>query len=450
MSVDTIAAIATAPGRGAIGLVRISGPAAPAIATAIAGRLPPVRQAALRGFRDRDGHILDRGLVLVFEAPNSYTGEHLIELQAHGGSVLLQLLLEAVVAAGARIARPGEFSERAFLNGRLDLAQAEAVSDLIDASSRQAVIAAQRSLDGVFSQRVGALADELMALRAWVEGALDFSDEDVNWLADGQLLDRLGAWFDALDALQRQAGQGRRLRDGLVVAIVGQPNVGKSTLLNRLAGVDAAIVSDQPGTTRDVLREHLIIDGLPITVVDTAGLRDTDDRIEQEGIRRAWAAVDKAELLLFLSDDRVDAEDGLDAELIARLPSDRPRLHVRNKADLSGGSIGETQTPDTLRISAATGAGIELLRQRILQFAGLGAPTADSQSVFIARSRHLTALAQTRAHVEQALQCLAQGTGAETMAEELRLAQQALGEITGAVTADEVLGRIFSSFCIGK
>ena len=449
---DTIAAIATAPGRGAIGLLRISGPAASEIATRIAGALPAARQAGLRTFRDRNGEAIDQGLVLVFPAPRSYTGEHLVELQGHGGVVLLQLLLEAAIAAGARMARPGEFSERAFLNGRLDLAQAEAVGDLIDAASRQAVVAAQRSLEGAFSERVTRLADELMGLRAWVEGALDFSDEDVDWLADDGLRKRLANWSDALDALIAQVGQGRRLREGLVVAIVGQPNVGKSTLLNRLAGVDAAIVSDQPGTTRDLLREHLVLDGMPITIVDTAGLRETEDRIEQEGIRRSWNAVDKAELVLYLVDDRFD-DHPQDLELLAKLPVDRPRIVVRNKCDLANRSaqrLDATSTePLTLRLSAATGAGIDLLTNAIREFAGLGAADQQSSS-FTARTRHVLALAETRRHLDVAMRALTANSAAELIAEELRLAHAALGEITGQVTSEDLLGRIFASFCIGK
>lgn len=446
---DTIAAIATAPGRGAIGLLRISGPAALEVAGRIAGSLPQPRQAGLRTFRDRSGEAIDRGLVLVFPAPRSYTGEHLVELQGHGGVVLLQLLLEAAIEAGARMARPGEFSERAFLNGRLDLAQAEAVGDLIDAASRQAVVAAQRSLEGAFSERVTTLADELMGLRAWVEGALDFTDEDVDWLADDGLRTRLANWSEALDALIAQVGQGRRLREGLVVAIVGQPNVGKSTLLNRLAGVDAAIVSDQPGTTRDSLREHLLLEGMPITIVDTAGLRETDDRIEQEGIRRSWSAIDKAELVLYLVDDRLD-DHPLDLELLARLPSDRPRIVVRNKCDLAnrGAQRVEAATP-TIRLSAATGEGIGLLSAAIREFAGLGAADQQSSS-FTARTRHVLALAETRRHLDVAMRSLAANSSAELIAEELRLAHAALGEITGQVTSEDLLGHIFASFCIGK
>ncbi|MDB5968233.1 MAG: mnmE [Hydrocarboniphaga sp.] len=451
MTTDTIAAIATAAGRGAIGVLRLSGPLARTTAEKICGSLPPPRQAGLRAFRDAGGYVLDRGLVLSFAAPNSYSGEDLVELQAHGGPVLLDLLLQAACAAGARVARPGEFSERAFVNGRLDLAQAEAVADLIDASSREAVTAAQRSLEGEFSRQVQALADELMQIRAWIEGALDFSDEDIDWLADAQLHQRLRAWRDALAGLQLQTAQGRRLRDGLVVAIAGQPNVGKSSLLNRLAGADAAIVSDQPGTTRDVLREHLLLDGLPVTVIDTAGLRDTGDAIEREGIRRAWAAVEKAEAILFVFDDR-DPEAEADRMLLARMPADVPRLLIRNKCDLSGAPPlrRQTDTGTELRVSAVTGQGFDLLRDELRHLAGWSAGGADQQTVFTARTRHVVALAACSGHVQQAQNRLEQRQPAETIAEELRLAQQELSEITGTVTTDDLLGQIFSSFCIGK
>lgn len=451
MTTDTIAAIATAPGRGAIGLLRLSGPQSRPIAEALCGTLPPPRQAGLRAFRDRSGAVLDRGLVLNFVAPHSYTGEDLVELQAHGGPVLLDLLLQAACSAGARVARPGEFSERAFVNGRLDLAQAEAVADLIDASSREAVTAAQRSLEGEFSRQVQALADELMQIRAWIEGALDFSDEDIDWLADAQLHRRLCTWRDALATLQQQARQGRRLRDGLVVAIAGQPNVGKSSLLNRLAGVDAAIVSEQPGTTRDVLREHLVIDGLPLTVIDTAGLRDTDDAVEREGIRRAWSVLEKAEAILFVVDDR-DADIAADQRLLDRVPRQVPRLLIRNKCDLSGAAPQrcDTERGVQLRISAASGAGFDLLRTELRKLAGWTGTSTDTHSTFTARTRHVVALDACSRHAQLAHRGLETGQSAETIAEELRLAQQQLGEITGVVTSEDLLGTIFASFCIGK
>lgn len=447
--VDTLAAIATAPGRGAVGILRLSGPRAFDIARQITGSaLPAARTAALRTFRDRHGARCDRGLVLCFDAPGSYTGEPVVELQGHGGPAVLDLLLDAACAHGARIARPGEFSERAFLNGRLDLAQAEAVADLIDASSRESVLAANRSLDGEFSRQVDALTAQMLDLRVFVEGALDFSDEDIDWLSDSQLAEKLAATDADLVRLLAQATQGRRLRDGLVVAIAGRPNVGKSTLLNALARADVAIVSAIPGTTRDVLREALLIDGLPVTVVDTAGLRDTDDPIEAEGIRRAWQAFDRAEVALCLVEDGAGV-DAADRDLFARLPETIHRVWVFNKCDLSGNAPGPFawEQPDALRLCASTGAGLDALRAAVRTAAGLG---EKLEGVFTARARHLDALRQTQAHLDAARSRLATGRGAELAAEDLRLAHAALGLITGQTTTEDLLGVVFSRFCIGK
>lgn len=447
-SIDTIAAVATPPGRGAVGMVRISGPRAFEITRELCGTLPAPRTAGLRHFRDASGSILDQGLVLCFPGPQSFTGEDVVELQGHGGPVVLDLVLRAACAAGARQARPGEFSERAFLNNRLDLAQAEAIADLINAASADAARAATRSLDGELSRRVQALADEVTALRVFVEGALDFSDEDVNWLADDSLRARLAALDVHLQELLAQTARGRRLRDGLVVTLTGRPNVGKSTLLNALAGTDIAIVTPVAGTTRDVLRENLDLDGLPVTIVDTAGLRSSDDPIEQEGVRRAHRALQQAELALFLLDDR----DGLAAEdtaLLAELPATLPVLRVHNKIDLSGAAPERYQRDGHvhLRLSAATGAGLELLHEELRRIAGLDAPR---ESLFSARSRHVDALLRTAAFVRDAGQRLREGVLPELAAEELRLAQDALGEITGRVRSDDLLGHIFASFCIGK
>ena len=442
---DTIAAIATDAGRGAVGIVRLSGPAAFEIARRLAGSLPPPRHAGLRSLRAAGCAVIDQALLLCFPAPASFTGEDVVELQGHGGPVLLSELLQAVVSAGARIAEPGEFSERAYLNGRFDLAQAEAIADLIDAASTQAVHAAQRTLDGEFSKRVQRLVAQLTDLRVFVEGALDFSDEDIDWLADARLAERLVAAEALLAETLAQAAQGRRLREGLTVAIVGQPNVGKSTLLNALAGHEAAIVSEQAGTTRDLLREHLVLDGLPITVIDTAGLRDTEDAVEREGIRRAWSALEKAELALFLVDDRhgVTAED---EALLARLPA-MPRLLVRNKCDL-GGHGPEVLVPgQELRLSAKAGLGLDLLISALKSAAGW----ADAgEGVFLARARHLDALHLAAGHLNQARHRLRERAHAELAAEELRLAQLALGRITGHQSSDALLGEIFRRFCIGK
>lgn len=447
---DTIAAVATAPGRGAVGMLRLSGPAAFSIAEKIAGALPPPRLATLRTFRDSDGAAVDQGLLLAFPSPNSYTGENVIELQGHGGPVVLDLLLRCACTLGARIARPGEFSERAFLNGRLDLAQAEAIADLINASTRQAAQAANRTLEGELSRRVALLLEELTQLRVFVEGALDFSDEDVNWLADERLRGGLEQLRQHLKSLLAEADQGRRLREGMVVALAGQPNVGKSTLLNRLAGHDAAIVTEIPGTTRDLLREAIDIEGLPVTVVDTAGLRDSDDPVESIGIERAWAATQKADLILFMVDDG----EGVAASDVALLEKLRagaaPVLVLRNKCDLSGQSAQRIVSKDAaaeLRLCARSGEGIELLKHEIRAAAGL---TDSGEGLFSARARHVDALRRALGFVADAAQRVNEGATPELAAEELRLAQQALGEITGTFTSDDLLGKIFSQFCIGK
>lgn len=445
---DTIAAVATAPGRGAVGILRLSGPQAFTVATSLCGTLPPPRQAALRVFRDELGQRCDQGLVLCFAAPHSYTGEDVVELQGHGGTAVLDLLLRSACAHGARIARPGEFSERAFLNDKLDLAQAEAVADLIDAHSRAAVLAANRSLEGEFSRRIGTLAAQLLDLRVFVEGALDFSDEDIDWLSEPQLAESMELASTALDLLLSRAGQGRRLREGMVIAIAGRPNVGKSTLLNRLAGSDAAIVSDVPGTTRDTLREHLVLDGLPLTVIDTAGLRQTDDPVEAEGVRRAWLTLEQAELILFIADDR----SGLTSEdlaLLAQLPPASEVLRVFNKCDLSGNPDGIVENSEhrALRISAAQGAGLDALCRELHAAAGL---LDAGEGLFSARARHLDALQQTRLHLHDARIRLYARQAVELAAEDLRLAHDALGTITGRVDSEHLLGAVFSRFCIGK
>ncbi len=445
---DTIAAIATPSGRGAIGVLRLSGPQAAPIAARLCGTLPPPRSTALRHFRDRDGGLIDQGLVLCFVAPHSFTGEDVVELQGHGGPVVLQALLDAACAAGARIARPGEFSERAFLNDRIDLTQAEAIADLIDAGTRDAARAALRSLDGELSVRVHALAAELTALRVFVEGALDFSDEDIDWLADAGLRSRVAALRAQLQQLLADAGRGRRLRDGLTVALTGRPNVGKSTLLNRLAGAEIAIVTDIPGTTRDLLRENLDLDGLPLTLVDTAGLRDSDDPVEREGVRRARRALEQAEVALFI----VEAPQGItaeDAALLSALPPALRTVVVHNKCDLAARAPARWEADGSihLALSAATGAGVDALVQELRRLAGFGDAAAGT---FSARTRHLDALRRTLAIVLDAERRLLEGADAELAAEELRLAQDALGEITGRVSSEDLLGAIFSRFCIGK
>jgi len=445
---DTIVAIATPRGRGGIGVLRLSGPQARAVAERIAGALPEPRHFALRRFRDAEGNTIDHGLVLRFAAPHSFTGEDVIELHAHGGPVLLDCLLQAACAAGARIARPGEFSERAFLNGRLDLTQAEAIADLIDAESRGALRAAARALEGEFSKRVNELVEGLIALRADLEAALDFADEDVPWIDGERLATRIAGLRQRLGQLQAQATQGRRLREGLTVAIAGRPNVGKSTLLNQLAGAEAAIVSPMAGTTRDLLREHVLLDGMPLTLIDTAGLRETAEPIEREGVRRARAALEKADLVLFVADDVV----GLTAEdetLLASLPGATPTLIVYNKCDLSGRPpawLGARDGRDALRLCAASGAGLERLREALKRHAGF---SGAAEGAFSARRRHLEALGRAATMLHRA-QEIAVGANPELVAEELRLAQQAFDEITGRFTSEDLLGRIFAGFCIGK
>lgn len=445
---DTIVAVATAPGRGAVGILRLSGPAAFTIAERIAGAPAAARKATLRGFMDSAGAVVDRGLLLCFPGPNSFTGEDVAELQGHGGPAVLDLLLQTACAQGARPARPGEFSERAFVNGRIDLAQAEAIADLIGAANAQAARAASRSLEGELSRQVQALLQQLTELRVYVEGALDFSDEDVDWLATDSLRQRLDALCGALEHILQRARQGRRLRDGLSITLTGAPNVGKSTLMNRLAGAEVAIVTEIAGTTRDTLRENIDLDGLPVTVVDTAGLRDSEDPIEREGMRRAREALARAELALFLLDDRHGLTPA-DQQLICSLPPGPQLLLLHNKCDLSGRppSSFEENGQQHLRLSAASGAGLDLLIARIKGIAGL---SGAGEGLFSARARHVEALTRTLEHARAARQRIHEGATAELAAEELRLAQEALGEITGVYGSEDLLGAIFRSFCIGK
>jgi tRNA modification GTPase len=445
---STIAAIATPPGRGGIGVIRLSGPAVPAIAVTLFGTLPSPRQAILRRFRAGDGAVIDEGIALYFPAPHSFTGEDVLELQGHGGPVVMDLLLARVLELGARPARPGEFSERAFLNDKLDLAQAEAIADLIASDTAAAARAALRSLQGEFSQRVHALVEGLIELRMYVEAAIDFPEEEIDFLADGAIAARLRALRERLNALQAAAGQGRLLRDGMTVVIAGRPNAGKSSLLNRLAGREAAIVTAVPGTTRDVLREHVSIDGMPLHVIDTAGLRDSDDPVEREGIRRAWTEIEAADRILLVVDDR----QGLTVEdraLRERLPASTAVTVLYNKIDLSSRSprvwTGEWGTE--IRLSAKTGAGLDLLREHLKTCMGYH---GGGEGTFMARRRHLEALERATAALERAAYQLDVIRAGELVAEELSEAQNALAEITGEFTSEDLLARIFSSFCIGK
>jgi tRNA modification GTPase len=424
-------------------MVRISGPAAGAICAALTGRLPPPRHAQLASFSDANGQPIDRGLCLYFPAPRSFTGQDVVELHGHGGPVVMDMLLARVLALGARQAGPGEFSQRAFLNDKLDLAQAEAVADLIDAASSAAARAALRSLDGEFSQQISALSERLIGLRVQIEAGLDFPDEELDLLADGRLAAAAVCLADDLKALVSRAGEGRLLREGVTVVLAGPPNVGKSSLLNALAEREAAIVTAIPGTTRDVLREYLAIDGLPLHLVDTAGLRDSHDPIEQEGIRRARAEIARADHLLFVTE--AGALQPPPPELLAQASA---VTRVINKIDLTGEPPRAASAGDwtDVYLSVRSGAGLDLLRARICAAAGF----AGTEGQFSARRRHVEALRQAAESTSRSAELLATGAGQELAAEELRLAQRALGEITGEVHSDDLLGRIFASFCIGK
>ncbi|WP_304638603.1 tRNA uridine-5-carboxymethylaminomethyl(34) synthesis GTPase MnmE [Pseudomonas sp.] len=449
---DTIAAIATPPGQGGVGIVRVSGPRALDVARSISGLEPRPRHAHYGPFLDQ-GLPLDQGLTLFFPGPHSFTGEDVLELHGHGGPVVMDLLLRACLKQGARLARPGEFSERAFLNDKLDLAQAEAIADLIEASSEQAARNAVQSLQGAFSRRVEALTESLISLRIYVEAAIDFPEEEIDFLADGHVMTQLEAVRQDLAEVQRQAGQGALLRDGMTVVIAGRPNAGKSSLLNALAGRESAIVTDIAGTTRDILREHILIDGMPLHVIDTAGLRDTDDPVEKIGVERAVNAIAEADRILLLVDasqPEAANPESLWPELLAVRPDPARVTLVHNKIDLIGAAASLETDQDgsvTLRLCARSGAGLDLLREHLKQCMGY---EQTAESLFSARRRHLDALQQAAELLEHGQQQLTLLGAGELLAEDLRMAQQALGTITGAFSADDLLGRIFSSFCIGK
>ncbi len=442
---DTIAAVASASGIGGVGVLRISGPLAPVIAQTLLGREPRERHAHYAAFRDADGALIDRGLLLAFRAPRSYTGEHVLELQTHGSPVVLRLLLGRVIELGARHARPGEFSERAFLNGKLDLAQAEAVADLVASGSAAAARAAQRSLDGEFSQRVRALVEAVVRLRVWIEAAIDFPEDEIDFLAAPQLAADLAALRTRLDELLAAARRGVRLADGLHVVIVGRPNVGKSSLLNALAASERAIVTDVAGTTRDVLRETLDLDGIALTLVDTAGLREAADVVEREGIRRARAELERADLAILVSDDTHAQED---LALLSGLPADAARLVVHNKIDLAAAPPRVERRDGRLHLwlSATSGIGLDALVDELRRNAG----AEEGDGAFSARARHVAALERARGHLALAADALQRQRAGELAAEELRQVQHALGEITGEFSSDDLLGEIFASFCIGK
>jgi tRNA modification GTPase len=444
---DTIAAIASAPGRGAVGVIRVSGPDVPHIAEEILGFIPTPRLARVSNFRSGSGEPLDRGLALYFPAPASYTGEHVLELQGHGGALIVDLLLKRLLELGCRMARAGEFSERAFLNGKIDIAQAEAIADLIDAGTTAAARAAVRSMQGEFSARINALQSQITELRTLVEAAIDFPDEELEFLPGSVLGGRLANILIGFESITAAARQGALLREGLNVVIAGKPNAGKSSLLNNLVGDEIAIVTDQPGTTRDVLRQHVHLDGLPLNLIDTAGLRAAADVIEAEGVRRALNELGRADRVLYVLDAAAPPPDWR-AEL-QELPPGVPVTLVFNKIDLSGEAprADESHDPPQIFLSAKTGEGVSLLREHLKTRAGYVSGEAGALS---ARRRHLDALRRAKSCVEQAAQILTETRAFELCAEELRRAQLALGEITGEFSSDDLLGQIFSSFCIGK
>lgn len=443
--IDTICAVATPPGAGGLGIVRVSGPAVPAVCEALIGRVPAPRLATLASFRAADGSVIDSGIVLYFPAPHSFTGEDVLELQGHGGAYVLRRVLSRVMELGARGARPGEFSERAFLNDKIDLVQAEAIADLIESGTDAAARAAQRSLQGEFSRRVRQLQETLTGLRVFVEAAIDFPDEEIDFLAESDVLERTALAQQELTDLLGSARQGRLLRDGIVLAIVGRPNAGKSSLLNALSGQDSAIVTDIPGTTRDVLREMIDLDGIPVHLADTAGIRETEDLIEAEGVRRAREALSGADIVLLVEDARSPDDDV--AGLLLEAPDHATVIRVGNKIDLLEPGAEPAPAPDRAWISAKTGAGLDSLRARIREAVGA---SDQAEGNFSARQRHVDALKRAGAHLEAGRREMNQSGSGELLAEELRLAQAALGEITGEMLADDLLGEIFSSFCIGK
>ena len=447
---DTIAAVATPPGRGGVAIVRVSGPRAAGIALAMFGRLPAPRVATRARFTDGSGTEIDDGLALLFRAPRSFTGEDVLELHGHGGAVVSRMVLDRVCELGARTARAGEFTLRAFLNDRIDLAQAEAIADLIDSASAAAARCARRSLSGEFSRAVEGHRDALVELRSFIEASIDFPEEEIDLLGATETAARLGALRDAVAATLADSNRGAVLRNGVKLVIAGAPNVGKSSLLNRIARSDTAIVTDVPGTTRDPVRERVVIAGVPFDVHDTAGFRETSDPVERIGVERAARAIDDADLVLMVVDDRDTARDAGPAlpERIATAPA---HIVVRNKIDLSGGTPGVTSGgdgPRTARVSALTGAGLAGLEGAIVECVAHG--PAVREDAFMARSRHLGALTRAHAALDRAQSRLTVDRAGELVAEELREAQEALGEITGAFATEDLLAHIFSSFCIGK
>ena len=454
---DTIVAQATAPGRGGVGIVRVSGPDAEAVAQIILGKIPKVRYAEYLPFCDQNKQVLDQGIALLFKGPNSFTGEDVLELQGHGGPVVMDMLIKAILTIkNLRSANPGEFSERAFMNDKLDLAQAEAIADLIEASSEQAAKSALNSLQGEFSNKINELVESLIHLRIYVEASIDFPEEEVDFLSDGKIASDLYKIIDNLNSVKAQSTQGAILRDGMKVVIAGRPNAGKSSLLNSLVGKESAIVTDIAGTTRDVMREHIHIDGMPLHIIDTAGLRESVDEVERIGIEHAWTEIRNADRILFMLDaTTTDAEDPREIwpDFIDKLPTNVGLTVVRNKADLTGESLSITEGSNAenkhpvYRISAKTGLGVEQLKQHLKDIMGY---QGNTEGGFMARRRHLEAIDHAEEHLLEGKVQLEDYKAGELLAEELRLTQQYLSEITGEFTSDDLLGRIFSSFCIGK
>ena len=447
-AVDTIAAIATPPGRGGIGIVRVSGPATQHIAQNILSSPSPPYRASYRTFKNAYGEVIDSGVALLYEGPRSFTGEDVLELHGHGGRVVLGMLLRRVLELGARAALPGEFSLRAFMNEKIDLAQTEALADLIDSQTEAAARSAQRSLQGAFSKRVREMGSAISELRKWIEAGIDFPEEDIDLSVAPHIQQQIQSITTLLSVTLQHAREGVLLKEGVTLVISGRPNVGKSSLLNRLTGQDTAIVTEIPGTTRDLLREHISLDGLPVHVVDTAGLRSTENPVEREGIERAWRAVKNADLTLLVLDD----QSGFtveDKSIYNELPSGDKTIIVRNKIDLTGAepSIDVTQFGTEITASAMTGAGLSLLHQELKKAVGY---SQTEEPVYMARHRHITALKLAAENVEKATEGVAHGNGVELIAEDLRLAQNALSEITGEFSNEDLLTLIFSDFCIGK
>ncbi len=443
---DTIAAIATATGRGGIGIIRISGALAEEIAKVLTGKLSTPRVAEVAYFKDQQGRHLDQGLMLYFPAPVSFTGESIIEIHGHGGAVVLDQILNRVIELGARMAQPGEFSQRAFLNDKIDLTQAEAIADLIDASSQKAVRAAVRSLEGDFSRKINSLLSELIELRMYVESAIDFPEEEIDFISEGKVEHKTQALLATVEKLIAGASQGKLLREGMTLVIAGKPNAGKSSLLNTLAQNESAIVTNIPGTTRDVLKETITIDGLPINIVDTAGLRESDDPVEQEGVRRAKSQIENADCILNII-DLSDKEDSFEKAYFENTNADI--IYIFNKIDLLDRPTGIDETDDQIQIylSAKTGVGVDLLRNKLKELVNYD---SDVEGLFIARRRHLDALMRAKENISNGLQAIINTKAGELLAEDLLHAQNALNEITGEFSSDDLLGKIFSTFCIGK